>query len=766
MDANTNLTGRAGQWSAKHPWTAIGIWILFIVTALAIGSAVGTHQLSQSDQSVGSSARAEKTITKAFSQHAGEQILFHSPTSTVAGDTAYRAAIRDTVARVQQTGAALDLTSPLDPGHTNQISRDGHSALVSFDVIGSPDKADSRVVPILGAVNAAAAAHPAYHIEEAGDASINRSLNATAGHDFKRAERTAVPIALLVLLITFGAVVAALLPLGLALTAIAAAGGLLAPLSHISGVDSASSSVMLLIGLAVGVDYCLFYVKREREERAKGRSGPEALAIAASTSGRSVLISGITVLVALCGTFLTGSKIFVGIGEATILVVTAAVIGSLTVLPALLSLLGDRVNRGRIPLIGRHFHPEGQSRAWSWVVDRTLRRPALAVAAGAAALLVLAAPALFLHTATPGASDLPHNLPVLKTFDRIQSTFPDSGAPGVVVVSAHDVTTPRVAAGVQAMIHSALDSGQANQPITERVSADHTALMVLMPLAGNGENTASIRALSALRSQIIPRTIAAVPGVQVNVTGETAGTQDFNALMRSRGPAVFGFVLALAFGLLLFSFRSVVIAFKAVVLNLLSVFASYGVLVAVFQWGWGQSLLHFHSVHAVTSWLPLFLFVVLFSLSMDYHVFILSRIREAFDNGDSTERAIAHGVKSTAGVVTAAAMVMVTTFAVFATLSQVSMKQLGVGLAVAVLLDATIVRGVLLPAAMKLLGDWNWYLPRWLGGDGLDWRRPRGSRQIPGLVAGPVLDGVVHAHAAGPDAAPASLARSVRDGLG
>jgi RND superfamily putative drug exporter len=734
MHANINLTGRVGQWSVKHPWRAIGIWMLLIVVALGIGSAVSTQQLHDGDQAVGSSARAEKTIAKEFSRQASEEVLFHSPTSTVGGDPAYQAAIRDTVARVERTRAVDNLASPLDPQHSNQISRDGHSALVTFDVVGRADQAANRVAPILTAVKNAAVSHPAYHIEEAGDASINKAANDTVGHDFKRAESTAVPIALLVLLISFGALVAALLPLALALTAIVGASGLLAVVSHVSGVDSASSSVMLLIGLAVGVDYCLFYVKREREERAKGRSGPEALGIAASTSGRSILISGITVLVALCGTFLTGSKIFVGIGEATILVVTAAVIGSLTVLPALLSLLGDRIDRGRLPIIGRRLHPERQSRLWSWLVDRTLRRPVLALGAGAAVLLVLAAPALAMHTATPGASDLPRSLPVLQTFDRIQSTFPGSGTPAEVVVTARDVTAPQVAAGVQAMNRRALASGEVNQPISERLSADHTALMVFMPLAGNGENTASKKALSALRSQIIPTTIATVPGVHVNVTGETAGTEDFNALMRSRGPIVFGFVLVLAFGLLLFSFRSVVIAFKAVILNLLSVFASYGVLVAVFQWGWGQSLLNFHSVHAVTSWLPLFLFVVLFSLSMDYHVFILSRIREAYDGGLSTEDAVRHGVKSTAGVVTAAAFVMVATFAVFGTLSQVSMKELGVGLAVAVLLDATIVRGVLLPAAMKLLGDWNWYLPRWLGGNGADNRRDLGRGVIPDPV--------------------------------
>jgi RND superfamily putative drug exporter len=338
----------------------------------------------------------------------------------------------------------------------------------------------------------------------------------------------------------------------------------------------------------------------------------------------------------------------------------------------------------------------------------------VALVVAAAALLGLAAPALSMHTATPGVSDLPHTLPVLKTYDRIMTEFPGGGAPAVVVITADDVRAPQVAQGIEAMKTAALASGQMAEPTSVHMNDEHTVALVDVPLAGNGENAAATHALATLRDEVIPQTIGKVDGVRADVTGMTAGTEDFNALMRARAPVVFAFVLVFAFLLLLLSFRSIVIAAKAIVLNLLSMFASYGVLVAVFQWGWGESLLHFKSAHAVTSWLPLFLFVVLFSLSMDYHVFIISRIREAFDKGDDTRSAIAHGIKSSASVVTAAATVMVATFLVFASLSQVSMKELGVGLAVAVLLDATIVRGVLLPAAMKLLGEWNWYLPRWL----------------------------------------------------
>jgi uncharacterized membrane protein YdfJ with MMPL/SSD domain len=708
-----NLTGRTGRWSAEHPWRAIGIWLAFVVIAVIAGGAAGTMKLHDGDQNVGESARATQAIAGAFPKHSSENVLFRAKTK-VANDPAYRAAIHDVVNRVSAIDSVSNVRSPLDPANHNQIAAGGTAALLTFDVRGPADEAATRIAPVLNAVSAVAKAHPGYGIEEAGDASLDKGLTDTAGKDFHKAEKISVPLALLVLLITFGALVAAMLPLGLALTAIAGATGLLAFASHLSGVDDSASSIMLLIGLAVGVDYSLFYVKREREERANGHSPHDALAIAAATSGRSVLISGCTVLVALCGMFLTGSRTFIGMGEATVLVVAMAVIGSLTVLPALLSLLGDRLDKGRIPFIGRFRHPEGQSRAWGWIIDRTLARPVLSLLVGVGALIALALPALAMHTATPSAADMPRNIPVVQTYDRVQQTFPGSGAPAIVAVRARDVTAPAVQAGIQSLADRALASGQVNQPITVQTAEDKTVAIVTMPLAGDGQDQRSARALAALRDDVIPATIDTVNGVRADVTGLTAGNEDYNALMHARAPIVFAFVLVCAFILLLLSFRSIVIAVKAVVLNLLSVFASYGLLVATFQWGWGGKLLGFHGTYSITSWLPLFLFVVLFSLSMDYHVFILSRVREAFDKGASTEDAVAHGIKSTAGVVTAAAVVMVMTFGVFATLSFIPVKQLGVGLAAAVLLDATIVRGVLLPAAMKLLGEWNWYLPRWL----------------------------------------------------
>ena len=303
----------------------------------------------------------------------------------------------------------------------------------------------------------------------------------------------------------------------------------------------------------------------------------------------------------------------------------------------------------------------------------------------------------------------------MQTYDRIQAAFPGGPLPATVAVEADDVTAPEVQAAIRDLRTEALATGRMADPIDVQVSPNRRVATISVPLAGKGTDEASYAALDALRDDVIPSTLGRVDGVEAAVTGETAVSRDFNDLMGQRMPIVMAFVLALAFGLLLVAFRSVVIAAKAIVLNLLSVAAAYGLLVAVFQWGWGESLLGFDSTGSITAWLPLFMFVILFGLSMDYHVFILSRIREAYDRGLSTEDAVAHGIRTTAGVVTAAATVMVAVFAIFVTLSTVDMKQIGFGLAAAILIDATIVRAVLLPATMKLLGDWNWYLPNWLG---------------------------------------------------
>jgi RND superfamily putative drug exporter len=709
-----NLAARMGRWSARHRKIAILGWLAFVAVTFLVGMAVGTKKLDFNDTGAGETARAQQILKRhGFTQPANEVVLVESQT-LASSEPAFRAAVADVVSRISSHGTVKNVRSPYAPGNAGQLSKDGRAALVQFQIRGKSEDAQDRIDPIIAAVEQAQKQHPALRIEQFGDASAGKALDESVGKDFKRAEYLSVPVTLAILLLAFGAIVAAGIPVLLALTAVLSALGLLSFASQIFPADDAANSVILLIGLAVGVDYSLFYLRREREERAAG-AGPEAaLEAAAATSGRAVLVSGFTVLIAMAGMFLTGNKVFTSIAVGTMLVVAIAVAGSLTVLPALLSKLGDRVEKGRIPFLSRLRRTNGEGRMWGFVLDRVLRRPGLSVAAAGGLLVALTIPAFSLHTNNPGLAGLPQDLPVMKTYNRIQTAFPGGPIPAQVVVQAPDVHSPAVQDGIRNLRLAALATGKMRNPVTVDVSRDGGVALVSIPLVGDGTDSVSEHALATLRKQVIPATIGSVPGVTVDVTGTTAGSKDFNDLMKARAPIVFAFVLGFAFLLLLGAFRSLVIAVKAIVLNLLSVGAAYGILVAVFQWGWGESLLNFKSTHGVTSWLPLFLFVVLFGLSMDYHVFILSRVREAFDRGLSTEEAVAHGIKTTAGVVTSAALVMVGVFSIFATLSQIEMKQLGVGLAAAILIDATLVRAVLLPATMKLLGNWNWFLPRWL----------------------------------------------------
>jgi RND superfamily putative drug exporter len=530
----------------------------------------------------------------------------------------------------------------------------------------------------------------------------------------KTAGERSIPITFIVLLLVFGALVAVGVPLLLALSGVIATVGLVALPSHLVPMDQNVSAVILLIGLAVGVDYSLFYLKREREERAAGKGSRAAIEAAAATSGRSVLISGFTVMIAMAGMMFAGDKSYLGFGIATMMVVGIAMLGSLTVLPALLSKLGDRVEKGKIPLLRRLRRDSGENRFWERILAPAMRRPGIAAAVAGGALLVLALPVLNLHTAQSGLDVMPNSAPTVATIKKINSAFGNGETSATEVAIKANIDSPaaqRAIAALQTKVAAAhLNTGS----IDVTVNPSHTVARVDIPLVGKGTDARSNAALAQLRNEIVPETIGQLNGAEYGVTGLTAQSADQNSLLKRKAPIVFGFVLVFAFALLLVTFRSLVIAAKAIVLNLLSVGAAYGLLVVVFQWGWGESLLGFQGNGGIASWLPIFMFVILFGLSMDYHVFILSRVREAFDRGMKTEDAVTHGITTTAGVVSSAALVMVGAFAVFALMPILDMKEMGIGLAAAVLIDATIVRAVLLPATMKLLGDANWYLPKWL----------------------------------------------------
>jgi RND superfamily putative drug exporter len=728
MDSTGNLAARAGRWSAHHRKKAIFGWLAFVIVAVFIGGSVGTKTLSDEDFGIGESGRADKAADAHFPDKGSESVLVQSRDGFRTTDPEFRATVDDVVGRLERTKHVANVSSPYGADNAGQLSEDGRSALVTFELPGADP--DERVDPSLAATAALAKQHTEFRIEQFGDGSADKALSQAFEDDFRKAEFTSLPITLVILILAFGALLAAFVPLVLAITAVAAAIGLIGPISQIWPVDEAISSVVLLIGLAVGVDYSMFYLRREREERARGLSEEAALEAAAATSGRAVLVSGITVMAAMAGMYFGGAATFMSFATGTILVVAIAVVGSLTVLPAILSKLGDRVNKGRVPFM-KPERRTGEARAWGWVLDRVLKRPVVSLLLAGSVLVALAVPALHIHTADSGVDGLPRSLPIMQTYDRMQAAFPGETFSADIVIEGQNLDRAEVRAAVKDIRAIARESDHFQEPVTAEVSPDGQVAFIEVPLAGTGTDERSMDAVEALRGEVVPEVLGGFSsGEVVGVTGFTAGSVDFNDLMASRIWYVFAFVFGMAFILLLVTFRSIVIPIKAILLNMLSVGAAIGIVTWVFQDGHLESLLGFDSTGAVSSWFPLMLFVILFGLSMDYHVFILSRIKEAVDRGEPTDEAVAHGIKSTASVVSAAALVMVGVFAIFATLSFIDMKQFGVGLATAVLIDATLVRGVMLPAAMKLLGDWNWYLPSWL-----EW-----------LPKGPALEGDLPHH--------------------
>ena len=705
-----NIAYRAGRWSAAHWKTATLVWLLVVIGATVGGQLMGTVNLSDAEQGTGQSALAQRILNdNGFPNHASETVLVQDRTLKVS-DPHFRNEIARVANRLRALPQVVSLKSPLTAGNAGQISKNGRAAVITFNMRGNPDTAQDRVQPVLNTVASLQRTSHGFTVAEFGDASGNRAMQTSINNGVSRAEELSVPITFLILLIGFGAVVAAGIPVLLGFTAVLGAGGLAAVASHVVHASGSTGAVMLLMGMAVGVDYSLFYLKREREERRAGYPHHEALGRAAATSGQAVLASGITVLIAMAGMLLTGSRIFDSIGVGAMLVVFIAMVGSLTVLPALLGRLGDKVDRGRVR------RPRPQSRVWNTVLRPVLRWPLPSALAATALLVGLALPTLGLRTTLLGPGDLPRSVPLIGNYNKIQKAFPGTETPAVIAVQGHDLGSAAAHAAFSKFERAALASGQVKRPIEVDLNRGHTTAQILAPIVGNGSDSASMNALEALRNRLLPTTIGRLHGATFAVTGQAAGTYDFGALIKHRFPLVFAFVLGLAFLLLLITFRSIVIPLTSIVLNLLSVGAAYGVLVWIFQRGHLQSLLGFHSNGAVVTWLPLFLFAVLFGLSMDYHVFIVSRIKELHDRGLSTSEAVSQGISSTAGTVTAAAAVMVAVFAIFAWLPTLDIKQMGVGLAVAVLLDATVIRGILLPATMKMLGDLNWYLPR-----GLHW---------------------------------------------
>ncbi|MFI6131843.1 MMPL family transporter [Micromonospora sp. NPDC051141] len=707
------VTVRLARWSAEHPWRAIALWVVFVAVCFVGGNAAGLNEATDADQAIGEFGRAELIVDDGgFHRAATENVLITARSGPL-DPAAAKAAATDAAARLRQVEGVASVGTPMP-------SRDGSALLLPVTMSGDPETAGDRVGPLRDATAGVQAAHPGLRVEEVGGPSIDKALDDTLGKDFKRAELLSLPVTLAILIIAFGALIAAGVPVLLALSSVAAAMGLSTLASHLVPATDTTASVILLIGMAVGVDYSLFYVRREREERAKGRSGLDAVEVAAETSGHAVVVSGTAVIIAMAGLLLAQDAIFSSLAVGSILVVAVAVLGSLTVLPALLAKLGRWVDRPRVPLLWRLTTPRPgrRPRFWPAVLRPALRAPVATLLVSVALLLALAAPALGMKLKFPGTEDVPRTTAAMQAYDRLAAAFPSNGTSHTVAVRAPADQADRVRAAL-----TGLAARTATDPLFApaegdgpeiRVSTDRrvSVLEVATPFASRSDEAS--RSLHELRDDLVPAALDGVPGVEYAVGGGVAASEDYADHIWAKLPVVAAFVLALTFLVMAWTFRSVVVALTSILLNLLSVGAAYGLLVLVFQSDWAEGLLGFTSMDAIVTWLPLFLFVVLFGLSMDYHVFVVSRIREAVDRGMPNREAVAYGITSSAPVVTSAAIVMVGVFSIFATLSMIDFKQLGIGLAAAILLDATIIRAVVLPSVMTLLGDANWWAPRFL----------------------------------------------------
>ncbi len=681
--------------ASRRPKLTIGLWLCLIVGCVALGSLSGTRELSDAASGVGQSAQAQERLSKAgIEDPATENVLVRSgrAQSTASAVAALSARL----------GALRGVRSVEDARTTPSLSRSGgRIQLVVVTLRGDPANADSRVVPVQHAVADLAARTRAVSFLEEGDGSGERAVEQVVDQGLHRAELISVPLTLLILVLAFGAVVAASVPLLLGVSSVAAALGALGLVSQIAPNGSSTAPVVVLIGLAVGVDYSLFYVRRERAEREAGAGPDAALDATSATVGRAILVAGATVAIGLAGLLFTGFGVFTSMALGAILVVAIAVAGSLTVLPAVLALLGERVDRGRLCRRGRRA---GASSAWVGLADLVTGHARVALAIVVIVLAGLAAPIVSMHTASPNTEDMPADAPVVVAYHAIQRAFPGTSDTAELVVSGAQLGRP-------AAVRRLVELGRAGQRIARgrgavslRLAANGDTAMVAFPVA-DANLGAENRNAQVLRRRLESMTPRLLRGARADLTGDDAESLDFSQRMSTATPLVIGFVLALAFVLLVAAFGSPPLALSVIGLNLLSVGAAFGVLVAIFQHTWAQSLLGFTSDGAVVNWLPLFAFVVLFGVSMDYTVLVLERANEARRGGASAQQAAAEALRSTGSTVTSAAIVMIAVFSVFATLQLLEFKQLGVGLAAAVALDATLVRGVALPAVLTLLGD-------------------------------------------------------------
>ncbi|WP_375487039.1 MMPL family transporter [uncultured Jatrophihabitans sp.] len=701
------VTVRAARWSATHPWKAIALWLVFVAACIVVGNVAGLKQADDLDTMTGQSARAAHWLhDSGLERPDTENVLV-----TARHGTLDRAEARAALEQAAQGLRPLPLVSSVSAPVT---SRDGTAMTVVATLRDAGQRqSDVDVRPLQDVTAGVQRAHPGLRVEQVGAVSLDKAVNDRVNSDLSRATTFSLPVTLVILLIAFGAIVAAGAPVLLALSAVGSATGLSALASHVVPDSGSTAAMILLMGMAVGVDYSLFYVKRARAERhrGRGRGALDSVEIAAETAGHSVLVSGLAVLVAMCGMYLTGNVVFASLATGSIIVVAVAVLGSLTVLPALLVKLGRAIDRPRVPVLWRLTAGTREPRVWPRLLRPSLEHPARTLTVSVLVLAALALPALGMKLASDSPASLPNVIAEKQALDRLSAAFPDQNATQQVVVRADADAGPAVVAALTRVADRGAGAG-AFVPRSRaeiRASRDGTVHALTLEAPFDAESHQARAGVTSLRDTWVPDALRTVDGARWAVGGDTATAMDTDHQLSDRLPWVIAFVVVLTMIIMGWVFRSVVIALTTALVNMLSAGAAFGALVVVFQNSWAESLLDFHSTGRLINWIPLFTFAVLFGLSMDYHVFVISRIREAAASGLSTRDAIRAGITGSAGTVTSAAVVMISVFAIFASLHMVEMKELGVGLAVAVLVDALVVRVIVLPSLMMLLGRWNWW---------------------------------------------------------
>jgi RND superfamily putative drug exporter len=699
---------------ARHAWRTMGVWAVgVLVAAVAIAMLLGGALTTEGNPTNNpQSERAKRALSAAFPPTVGaavtDIVVVRSSRYTVDAPQ-FRSLVRTLASQVRRADGVESVRSDLDARDPSLVSADRYATMLQFAA-----SSDDGIDNIVGAVERADA-RPGFAVSVTGQKTLDRDFNELSQSDLQHGElRVGLPAALIILLLVFGAVVAGLVPLLITLPSIAVALGLVAVLAHAFSLSVFVINMLTGMGLALAIDYSLFVVSRFREERGRGRDKLGAIAASATTANRAVVFSGTTFVIAMFGMLIVPSSIMRSLAVGAIVVGIVSVVASATLLPALLGLLGDRVDALRIPVIGRRSleaaNPEG--RFWGAIVRAVLRQPGMSLALSVAALLALAAPIVGMHIGTSGATALPDRFASKQGFAALQRNFPSATSDPVEIVVAEGAAQPAARQALARLRTRLAADPRFGRGEIDRSTGGRVALLSL-PVRGDPSGDDAVSAVRDLRSTIVPAAFENTEA-KVLVGGTTSENIDYFDSVIGPAPWVIALVLGLTLVFLTVVFRSLVVAGTAVLLNLLSVGAAYGLLVLVFQHGVGAGLFGFQQVDTIEAWVPLFLFSVLFGLSMDYQVFLLSRIKERDDETRDTVGAVTFGVASTARIITGAALIIVAVFAGFASGELIMFQQMGFGVAAALLIDATIIRSVVLPSAMKLLGDWNWYLPGWL----------------------------------------------------